>query len=166
MKFSYRQTRECRTLLAFVFLVLVLPGAALAAEYEIQAINHRNHESMFFEPDFIRIEPGDRITFAVTDFDHQPQSVLVPTGATHWQAEKGQPITVVFSQEGVYIHDCAYHNVMGMAGVILVGNPVNLREARQFYEKYKKETFAMNKDRLDVIWDPTSGLLTDAAAPD
>lgn len=152
MKFSYRQTRECRSLFAFVFQVLILPGAALAAEYEVQAINYRNYESMFFEPDFIRIEPGDRITFAVTDFDHQPQSVLVPKGATHWQAEKGQPITVVFSQEGVYIHDCAYHNVMGMAGVVLVGDPVNLREARQFYEQYRKETFAMNKDRLEVIW--------------
>jgi pseudoazurin len=152
MTFSYRQARERRALFAVGFLVLVLPGAAPAAEYEVQAINYRNYESMFFEPDFIKIEPGDRITFVVTDFDHQPQSVLVPTGAKHWQAEKGQPVTVEFIHEGVYIHDCAYHNVMGMAGVVLVGSPVNLREARQFYEKYKNDTFAMNKDRLDVIW--------------
>jgi len=159
MKLSYGQTRECGMLFALVFLVFIMPGAALAAEYEVQAINYRDHESMFFEPDFIKIEPGDRITFVVKDFDHQPRSVLVPAGAKHWQAEKGQPITVEFSQEGVYIHDCVYHNVMGMAGVVLVGNPVNLREARQFYEKYKRDTFAMNKDRLDFIWDPKSEVL-------
>ena len=43
---------------------------------------------------------------------------------------------------------------MGMAGVIRVGKPVNLEEARQFFEQYKKRTFAMNKERLDALWEP------------
>ena len=132
---------------------------AWAEAHEILGIDIRNYESMFFEPDFLRVEPGDSVTFAVTHFDHKPQSIFIPEGAEHWSVENGESITVTLRQEGVYLFDCFYHNVMGMAGVIVVGNPVNLDEARRFFEKYKVETFAMNKDRLDHIWDPDTGLL-------
>jgi len=132
---------------------------AWAEAHEILGIDYRNYESMFFEPDFLRVEPGDSVTFVVTHFDHKPQSIFTPEGAEHWSVENGESITVTLRQEGVYIFDCFYHNVMGMAGVIVVGNPVNLDEARRFFEKYKVETFAMNKDRLDHIWDPDTGLL-------
>jgi pseudoazurin len=129
-----------------------MPPAVLAEQYEIQGVNYRNYDSMFFEPAFLEVRPGDSITFLVTDFDHQPQSVFVPAGAEQWKAEPGQSITVEFSQQGLYIYDCAYHNVMGMAGVILVGDPENLDEAREFFEHYKRNTFALNEDRLDPIW--------------
>jgi pseudoazurin len=150
--------------LACVFLDLLATSVAIAEEHEIRAISHRNYESMFFEPDFMQIEPGDRVTFMVTDFDHQPQSVFVPEGADHWQAEKGQTATVTFTHEGIYIFDCVYHNVMGMAGVVVVGRPVNLQEARSFFDAYRKRTFAMNKDRLDHVWDPQGNLLPTGAS--
>ncbi len=126
---------------------------ALAEVHEVQGINYRKYESMFFEPQFLRVEPGDSVVFVVEDFDHQPQSVFIPEGADHWKAEKGKSITVELNREGVYIYDCAYHNVMGMAGVILVGRPVNSEEAQLFFKQYKNKTFAMNKDRLDAIWE-------------
>ena len=93
----------------------------------------------------------------MTDFDHLPRSVFVPDGVEHWQAEPGKSITVTLREEGIYIFECFYHAVMGMAGVVLVGHPVNLEEARVFFKRYKDETFAMNGDRLDRLWDPGSG---------
>lgn len=150
---KYRRVR------AFVFAVVILPMAALAEEHVVRSVSHRNYDSMFFDPQFLTAEPGDRVAFVVTDFDHQPQSVFVPAGAAHWKAEKGKSITVELTREGLYIFDCAFHNVMGMAGVILVGRPVNLKEARLFFEQYRKETFAMNKDRLDPVWGPGNPLL-------
>jgi pseudoazurin len=132
---------------------------AWAEAHEILGIDNRDYESMFFEPDFLRVEPGDSLTFVVTRFDHKPQSIFIPEGAEHWRVENGESVTVTLRQEGVYLFDCFYHNVMGMTGVIVVGNPVNLDEARRFFERYKVETFAINKDRLDHIWDPDTGLL-------
>lgn len=166
MKTRYGRPGKFQASIVLVALAVLAPGSVPADDYEVEAINYRNYESMFFEPDFMKVEPGDRITFLVPDFDHQPQSVFVPAGAEHWKAEKGQPITVTFRHEGLYIHDCAYHNVMGMAGVIQVGKPVNLREARRFYEQYRRETFAMNKDRLDAVWDALGGALPDEATPE
>jgi pseudoazurin len=148
-----------------VFL-LVAPTLAVAKEYEILGVDNRGFEFMFFEPGFLHIEPGDRVAFVVHRDDHQPQSVFVPDGAEPWRVAGGKSLTVTFTEEGVYFFDCAYHNVMGMAGVIVVGKPVNLEAARQFYAGYREETFDMNADRLDPIWNPESGLLTKLARPE
>ena len=121
MKVDARPSMNFRTFLTLLLTLILLPMGVPAAEHEVQSVRHRNYDSMFFDPLFLTAEPGDSVAFVVTDFDHQPQSVLVPEGADHWQAEKGNSITVTLNHEGLYIFDCAYHNVMGMAGVILVG---------------------------------------------
>ena len=164
MKVGYWSSVDFRMVFTRALPILFLPVMALAAEYEVQSVSHRNYDSMFFDPHYLMIEPGDSVAFVVTDSDHQPQSVFIPAGADHWKAEKGTSITVNFDQEGLYIYDCAFHNVMGMAGVILVGSPVNLEDARLFFEQYKKKTIAMNKDRLDPVWDLNDQLQTDRAA--
>lgn len=163
MRAGYWPSVDFRKILTRILPVLFLPVMALAAEYEVQSVSHRNYDSMFFDPHYLKVEPGDSVAFVVTDSDHQPQSVFIPEGADHWKAEKGKSITVNFDHEGLYIYDCAYHNVMAMAGVILVGSPVNLEDARLFFEQYKKKTFAMNKDRLDPVWDLNNQLQTDQA---
>ncbi|MEM8984642.1 MAG: plastocyanin/azurin family copper-binding protein [Pseudomonadota bacterium] len=136
-------------------LVLVLvssPTMAHAADHTVTAVAQRGQELMFFEPNFLRVTPGDTVTFVVDDLDHQPQSVFVPTGAKSWQAAKGQSITVELDAEGVYIFDCAYHNVMGMTGVIVVGEATNLVAAHDFYARYREEAVFINRARLDPVW--------------
>ena len=137
--------------------LLCSPLMAQAEDYEVRGIDNRDYEFMFFEPAFLRIEPGDSVTFVVSDVDHLPRSVLVPPGAGHWEAEPGKSITVTFRQEGVYVFDCAYHAVMGMAGILLVGSPLNLDDAKAFIQEYSRKTFAMNPHRLDIIWERELG---------
>ncbi|MEO0972239.1 MAG: plastocyanin/azurin family copper-binding protein [Pseudomonadota bacterium] len=144
-----------------LLLWLLMTPTAAASEHVIHAVATRGLESMLFEPDFLTVAPGDTVTFLVDDLDHQPQSVFVPEGAQSWQAQKGQSISVTLTQEGVYVFDCAYHNVMGMAGVIVVGNAVNAMQARVFFEGYRDQTVFINKDRLDHIWNPADGLLAE-----
>lgn len=139
-------------------MLTVYAATVSATEHTVTAVGQRGHELMFFEPNFLRVAPGDTVTFAVDDFDHQPQSVFVPPGASPWQAEKGQSITVELTVEGVYIFDCAYHNVMGMTGVIVVGEATNLAAAREFYAAYRDETVLINKTRLDPVWRATASL--------
>jgi pseudoazurin len=159
MKTGKRRTGLFRVSIIFICL-LFTATLVQAEEHEVLGIDNRNYQSMFFEPDFLRIEPGDRVTFVVTDFNHLPRSVFVPGGADHWEAEPGKSITVTFREEGIYIFECFYHAVMGMAGVLVVGQAVNFAEARAFFERYKDEVFAMNRDRLDRLWDPEGGPLT------
>ena len=150
-------------LLALALTLLTISPEAEAEKHEIHGIDNRDYEFMFFEPAFLQVEAGDRVTFVVHHFDHKPRSVFIPDGAEPWEANQGESITVTLEQEGVYVFDCFYHNVQGMAGVLVVGDPVNLDEARRFFADYRKAIFAMNKDRLDSIWDPEDGLLARAA---
>ncbi|MEM9388744.1 MAG: plastocyanin/azurin family copper-binding protein [Pseudomonadota bacterium] len=146
------------------FLLLLLVGSPAASEeHVVQAIAKRGFESMLFDPDFLRMAPGDTVTFQVDDLDHQPQSAFVPPGARPWRAQKGKSITVTLRAPGVYVFDCAYHNVMGMAGVIVVGEASNVAEAREFFTRYRDETVFIDKERLDHIWAPKTGAL--AALP-
>ena len=123
--------------LSLALALLTLSSVAGAEDHEIHGIDNRGHEFMFFEPAFLQVEPGDQVTFVVRHFDHKPRSVFVPRGAESWEADQGESITVTLDQEGVYVFDCFYHNVQGMAGVLVVGDPVNLDEARRFFARYR-----------------------------
>lgn len=144
----------CATLLVVILALPVAAERGLAEPVEVIGIDNRQYEFMFFEPDFLRIDPGDSVTFVVSDFDHLPRSVFVPDGAEPWEAESGRSITVTFRQEGIYVFECDYHAVMGMVGVLLVGTPVNFEAAEAFYENYRVKRLAMNRDRLDHLWAP------------
>ena len=159
MTIPARRPGQIGLLLLLVFPLFFLPRALLAEDHEIHGIDNRDYEFMFFEPDFLRFSPGDSVTFVVAHFDPKPQSVFIPDGAEHWQVQNGETLTITLEQEGVYLFDCFYHNVMGMAGVIVVGDPDNADEAARFFAEYRVETFAMNRDRLDHIWDPDNGAL-------
>jgi len=49
---------------------------------------------------------------------------------------------------GIYLYACAAHKMMGMVGVIQVGNPVNLKEARTIASAQSAK-FVFNKDRFE-----------------
>ncbi|MEL7310288.1 MAG: plastocyanin/azurin family copper-binding protein [Pseudomonadota bacterium] len=145
-------------LLAAAFLLLLASNAA-SETHTINAVATRGSEAMFFEPSFLVIEPGDRVQFVLDDLDHQPQSVFTPDGGKQWKAEIGQSMVVTLNVEGVYVFDCAFHNVMGMTGAIVVGEPVNLAAALRFIDQYWDLTVFVNKARRGTIWHPTDGAI-------
>src|SRR5574337_107370 len=80
---------------------------------------------------------------------HSSVSLLVPPGAQAWSGAPDKEVRVRLDTEGVYLYECAAHKMMGMAGVILVGKPVNLDEARRV-AKAESAKFLLNKDRLEA----------------
>lgn len=122
-------------------------AGAMAADHQVRMLNTGKDGTMAFEPGFLRVAKGDTVKFVKVDPSHNSASVLVPAGATPWKGRPDEEITVKLDQEGVYLYVCDPHKVMGMAGVIQVGKPVNLAEAKGQAETLSK-SFVMNKDRL------------------
>jgi pseudoazurin len=87
---------------------------------------------MVFEPDLVRVAPGDTVTFRSTDPGHNAETIkgMVPAGAASFEGKMGKDVTVVFAGPGVYGIKCKPHLAMGMVAVVVVGDPVNLEEAR------------------------------------
>lgn len=129
-------------------VVFALP--AVAAEIIVKQLNTGKDGAMVFEPSFVKAAVGDTIIFQATEKGaHQSMSMLVPAGAKTWNGPMDQDFKVKVEKEGVYLYSCLPHKAMGMVGVIQVGKPVNLAEAKAFATK-EQAGFAMNKTRFDT----------------
>jgi len=107
--------------------------AAEAADVEVKMLNKGAKGVMVFEPDLIKIQPGDSVTFISTDPGHDAMSVpsMLPDGAQPFEGKLGKDVTVTFTQPGVYGVKCKPHYVMGMVAVVVVGDPApNLEAAK------------------------------------
>ncbi|PKR89625.1 pseudoazurin [Pleomorphomonas diazotrophica] len=118
-------------LAAAALAVAILP--ATAADVQVKMLNKGAKGMMVFEPDLVKVQPGDTVTFVATDPGHDAQSVpgMLPGGAQPFEGKIGKDLTVTFTQPGVYGVKCKPHYVMGMVAVVVVGDPApNLEAAK------------------------------------
>jgi len=81
-----------------------------------------------FAPELVRIKPGDTIDFLASDRGHDVHSVsgMIPDGAQPIDGKTNEDTKVTLSQPGVYVIACKVHTLMGMVGIVVVGDPVNI----------------------------------------
>jgi pseudoazurin len=124
----YLRKRKMKRLTALAVAAVVSGLAwtgAYAAEHEIRMLNKGPEgQPMQFDPAFLKIEPGDSVTFIPTDKGHNSESILemIPEGAETWKGKINEEITVTFNVEGVYGYKCMPHFGLGMVGIIQVGD--------------------------------------------
>ena len=138
-----------------VFALVLFSGFAsvsFAAEHQIKMLNNGKDGTMVFEPGFLKASKGDTVKFIKTDPSHNAASFLVPKGATPWKGKMDEEVTVKLDTEGVYLYQCDPHKVMAMVGVIQVGKPVNMDDAKNEAATISK-SFMMSKDRLTKYLD-------------
>lgn len=112
----------------------ILASGALAADHEVRMLNKgSNGQAMQFEPAFLKIEPGDTVTFVATDKSHNSESLKngIPESATEWKGKINEEIKVTFEAEGLYAYKCTPHLGMGMVGLIQVGEDASNVDAVQ-----------------------------------
>ena len=118
-------------LAAAALAVAILP--ATAADFQVKMLNKGAKGMMVFEPDLVKVQPGDTVTFVATDPGHDAMSVpgMLPDGAQPFEGQIGKDVTVTFTQPGVYGVKCKPHYVMGMVALVVVGDPApNLEAAK------------------------------------
>ena len=112
--------------------VIAMAGAAGAAEHEVKMLNKGEKGAMVFEPDFLRVEPGDTIKFIATDKGHNAESIkgMLPDGAAEFKGKINEEVVYTIDQEGVYGIKCTPHYAMGMVMLIVAGEPGNAEAAQ------------------------------------
>ncbi|RWX80776.1 pseudoazurin [Neorhizobium lilium] len=101
----------------------------LAADHQIQLLNKGADGAMVFEPGFVKIAPGDTVTFVPTDKGHNVETFpgLIPQGAAEFKSKPNEQFQTKFDVPGAYVVKCTPHAGMGMVALIQVGdNPTNL----------------------------------------
>lgn len=119
------------TSLALGLAMLCVAGPALAANVDVQLLNSGDKGQMVFQPDLIRIAPGDTVTFVPVDKGHNAESIptMMPAGAEAFKGKISQPVTATFTVPGVYAVKCTPHFAMGMVALIVVGDDTSNLDA-------------------------------------
>lgn len=117
---------------ATAFAAVLMAGSAYAADHQVQMLNKGEKGTMVFQPAFVVAAPGDTITFVPTDKLHDVQSIkdMIPEGAEPFKGKMNEQVTITVDKEGIYGVKCTPHYGMGMVGMIMVGKPVNLEQAK------------------------------------
>ena len=142
-----------RSMLAWGALV-IFTHAAGAAEYQVKMLSQGMDGMMQFDPQFLKISPGDTVHFTATDGGHDVQSVdgMLPAGAKPFSGEIGQDLTATFTIPGVYGYRCLPHGSLGMVGLIVVGSPTNENAAKSAaLPGAAGRVFAKLFEKLDTI---------------
>ena len=130
--------------------VLLAFGAtsAMAADHEIKMLNFGTEGGMVFEPGFLKVAPGDRVTFVPTNSGHWVKGLIQPEGTDLLESKVDESYTVTLIEEGVYVFACPPHMMMSMVGVLQVGKAVNIADVREKVPGQARRMF-QNKGRLD-----------------
>ncbi len=120
-------------LLATIAAVMMMTtGLALGEEVEIKMLNTGAKGKMVFEPDFVTVNAGDKITFVPTDKGHNAEIIkgMIPSGAETFKSKVNSQFSVTLTESGVYGIRCTPHYGLGMVALIVVGTPENVEDAK------------------------------------
>ena len=107
-------------------------------------------QMMVFKPAVLKINPGDTVTWKASNPGHNTASIneMSPDNSLQWDGKINEEVKITFSKEGVYGYKCTPHYILGMVGIVSVGdNTVNLSAASEYAINAEKK-FATNKDRF------------------
>ena len=124
--------RPFTTAIALGAMLAVPMSAAWAADHQVLMLNKDSEgRTMQFEPAFLRVAPGDTVTFVPQDKTHNSESIAKaqPEGAKGWKGKINEELSVTFDVEGFYGYKCLPHAGMGMVGLIQVGEPAEAPDA-------------------------------------
>jgi len=141
-----------RNLIALILTFSI--GTVIAKDHQVKMLNGKAPDMFVFEPAVIKIQKGDTVTWS-GDAMHNSASIkeMLPKGAKPWVGkltkESGEvSISVKFDKDGVYGYKCTPHEMFGMVGLIVVGDPSsNLSEVTSEGKKIERK-FAAGKGRF------------------
>jgi pseudoazurin len=101
---------------------------ALGDEIEVKSRNRSSTGFFVFPAVFVRIKSGGAINFVAAEKGHEVHSVpdMIPEGTQPFDAEMSQDIKAMFTVPRVCVIACKPHTAMGMVGVVVVGEPINI----------------------------------------
>lgn len=110
--------------LVAALLVSLIASPALAETWEVKMYNRNEHGSMIYEPEYLKIAPGDSVKFVKTHPGHNAATIdgMIPEGAEGFKSKiNEEDFTISLPVEGSYAIKCSPHYGMGMVMLIEVG---------------------------------------------
>ena len=122
----------------------------MAADHTVEMLSSSNGEMMVFKPAVLKIAPGDTVTWKATNPGHNTASIaeMTPDASLVWNGKINEELKITFNKEGVYGYKCTPHYILGMVGIIAVGNDLTNLSASSDFATSEEKKFATNKERF------------------
>ena len=131
-------------------LMFVMATPVIAADHTIEMLSSSNGEMMVFKPAVLKIAPGDSVTWKATNPGHNTASIaeMTPDASLEWNGKINEELKITFTKEGVYGYKCTPHYILGMIGIIAVGDNLANLDASSDFAAAEEKKFATNKERF------------------
>ena len=131
-------------------LMFVMATPVIAADHTVEMLSSSNGEMMVFKPAVLKIAPGDSVTWKATNPGHNTASIaeMTPDASLEWNGKINEELKITFTKEGVYGYKCTPHYILGMIGIIAVGDNLANLEASSDFAAAEEKKFATNKERF------------------
>ena len=120
--------------LFIIILGFMSTFSLLAEDIVIDMLNKRDDgQRMVYSEDLVKISPGDTVKWLPKDPGHNVEFVAGPDGfELPAKSYINREVSVKFEIPGIYLYVCSPHSIMGMIGLIVVGddisNKINIAE--------------------------------------
>ena len=130
--------------------MFVMAAPVIAADHTVEMLSSSNGEMMVFKPAVLKIAPGDSVTWKATNPGHNTASIaeMTPDTSLEWNGKINEELKITFTKEGVYGYKCTPHYVLGMIGIIAVGDNLANLDASSDFAAVEEKKFATNKERF------------------
>ena len=107
-----------------------------SAEIIIDMLNLREDgERMVYSQDVVNIEVGDTVKWLPKDGGHNVEFVAGPdTFEIPSKSYINREVSIKFDIPGIYLYVCSPHSIMGMIGLIVVGNDTSNKKKIASYD--------------------------------
>ena len=116
--------------------VFLLSISAYSKEIIIDMLNKREDgERMVYSQDIAKVNVGDTIKWLPTDGGHNVEFVAGPDKfEIPPKSFINREVSIKFDIPGIYLYVCSPHSIMGMIGLVVVGDDLSNKET---IAKYK-----------------------------
>ena len=107
-----------------------------SAEIIIDMLNLREDgERMVYSQDVVNIKVGDTVKWLPKDGGHNVEFVAGPDSfEIPPKSIINREVSMKFDISGIYLYVCSPHSIMGMIGLIVVGNDTSNKEKIESYD--------------------------------
>ena len=115
-------------------ITLFFTFSSFGKEVVVEMLNKRDDgQKMVFSEDVVNIDSGDTIKWVATNKGHNVEFIAGPDGfELPPKSGLNKDVSITFDKPGVYLYICTPHKVMGMIGLVIVGDSLdNLKSVKK-----------------------------------
>ena len=126
--------------------------AAFSKEIVIDMLNKRDDgQKMVYSQDIAKVDVGDTIKWVPKNGGHNVEFVAGPDGfKIPPKSYLNKEVSIKFDTPGIYLYICSPHSIMGMIGLIVVGDDNSNKESIANYDIGGKGSRKLKKLLADI----------------